>query len=67
MHDFERIPVRDLHVTQGRARHNLEIPLNSDALRVEPKLHQHCRDAYAGSHSLWLSIDPDGKEFGDAH
>jgi len=67
MHDFIRIAVLDADIAQRRARHDLQVPLNGNALRIQSQLGQHRGDADPARDSALLAIHPDSKALIDAH
>jgi len=67
MHDLISVAVLNADIVQRRARHDLQVPLNGNALRIQSQLAQHAGDADPARHSTLLAIHPDSKALIDAH
>src|SRR5688500_8175430 len=63
MHDLEPVAVRHLGLAERRARHDLEIALDGDSLRVDAKLAEHRRDGRAGGDPALLAVDADAQQY----
>jgi hypothetical protein len=67
MDDLIVVSVLDPNLTEGRARHDLEIALDRHAQRVEAELVQHLGNADLTRDSAVLAIDPDSKASIETH
>jgi acetyl-CoA carboxylase biotin carboxyl carrier protein len=67
MDDLEIVAILNAHLAKRGPRHDLEIALDRDPQRVEPKLLHHFGDADAAVHAAVLAVHPNPKRFVEAH
>jgi len=67
MHDFIVVAVLYADLTKAGARDNLQIALDRDTERVNPKLVQHLDDAHSARHPAMLAVDADSEASIETH
>ena len=67
MNDLEIVAILYGDVGKRRARHDLEIAFDRDAVRIEPKLTEQVRNARAGLHPPVFPVHSNRKALVEGH